>query len=222
MSVKRFNWTIELVAELKRRYPHEKSAAIAQDFGCKVTAVYNKAKALNLKKTKEFLLSEQSGRMLPGDARGKPTRFKTGHQTWNTGTHFTAGGRSVDTRFKPGHKPHKTRPVGTYRITKDGTLQQKISDLKGNNSRRWRSVHEQVWIAANGPVPSGHIVVFKTGMRTTVLDEITIDRVECISLAENLKRNTIHRLPKELADVARLKGVLQRVINKRVQHEEQH
>jgi hypothetical protein len=77
-------------------------------------------------------------------------------------------------------------------------------------------VHELVWVRANGPVPPKHIVVFKPGMRSAVLEEITVDRVECISLAENMKRNTRHNLPPELNEVVQLRSVLTRQINKRM------
>lgn len=111
--------------------------------------------------------------------------------------------------------PHNTQPIGSYRLTKDGTLQRKISEDKGNNSKRWRGVHELVWVEVNGPVPLKHIVVFKPGQRTAELEEITIDRVECITLAENMNRNTRHNMPKELSDLIQLRGALNRQINKR-------
>lgn len=218
----RFKWTSDLVAELVRRYPHEQSALIAKSIGCSVASVYNQANKYGLKKTPEFFASLASGRTLPGDARGAATRFKKGQDTWNKGLHFVAGGRSVDTRFKPGHKPYKTQPVGSLRITKDGTLQRKVSEEPGANSKRWRSVHELVWIQENGPVPAGHIVVFKTGRRSNKLEEITLDAVECITLAENMRRNTIHRIPAELKSVIRLKAAITRQITERKKHEKQH
>jgi hypothetical protein len=69
-------------------------------------------------------------------------------------------------------------------------------------------------------VPAGHIVVFKPGQRTKELNEITADRVECISFAENMKRNTRHNLPKPLSDLIALRGALTRQINKRTKHEQ--
>jgi hypothetical protein len=127
------------------------------------------------------------------------------------------------TQFRAGQMPHNTQPIGSCRLDRDGTLQRKISNDKGSNSKRWRGVHELVWIEANGPVPPKHIVVFKPGMRTAELDEITLERVECISLAENMKRNTRHNLPPELNEVIQLRAVLTRQINKRAKHgQEKH
>ncbi len=56
-------------------------------------------------------------------------------------------------------------------------------------------------------------------MKTNVLEEITIDRVECVSLAENMRRNTVHNMPKELVDVVRIRAVLTRHINRRTKNE---
>jgi hypothetical protein len=147
------------------------------------------------------------------------TRFKPGHVTWNKGMKgLDIGGKA--TRFQPGQTPHNTLEVGAYRITKDGTLQRKIGTTKGSNSKRWRGVHELVWVAANGPLPAGHIVVFKPGMRTTQLADITLDKVECITWAENMRRNTRHNLPKELNEVIGLRAALVRKINHRTKDHE--
>ncbi|WP_175224082.1 HAD domain-containing protein, partial [Achromobacter ruhlandii] len=41
----------------------------------------------------------------------------------------------------------------------------------------------------------------KPGMRTADVDLITADKVECISFAENMRRNTLHRYPKDIDGV---------------------
>lgn len=147
---------------------------------------------------------------------GNAGRFQKGHNNaWNKGLKgYKAGGRSAETRFKKGQRPPNTLPIGSYRISKDGTLQRKFSDAPGGPHKRWRAVHELVWIEHNGPLPPGHICVFKDKMATATLAEITIDRIECISLAENMRRNTRHRLPPEIANLIALRGALNRVINR--------
>jgi len=212
-------WTTEEVETIQQRYPNERTADIAASMGITEAMVYRKAGALGLTKSAEYLASPAACRLRRGDNVGAETRFKPGQRVWNKGKHFTAGGRSAETRFKPGQGPHNTLPIGTYRLDKDGTLQRKISNDKGNNSKRWRGVHELVWVEKNGPVPAKHIVVFKPGLRTAVLEDITIDAVECISLAENMKRNTRHNLPKELSDLMQLRGAITRQINRRMKNE---
>lgn len=205
-------WTDDQVELLRTFYPNFKTEDVAFMVGHSTTQAYQKANALGLKKSAKFLASPAAGRL--DGIRGSSTRFQKGHASWNKGTKGVHTGGD-QTQFKPGQMPYNTAPVGSCRLDPQGTLQRKISEAKGNNSKRWRGVHELVWVEANGPVPAKHIVVFKPGMRTTVLEEITIERVECISLAENMKRNTRHNLPPELNEVVQLRAVLTRQINKR-------
>lgn len=150
------------------------------------------------------------------------SKFQPGLVPWNTGMSYQAGGRSRETQFKPGQKPLQTMPVGSYRVTHDGTLQMKVNDDPGPPFKRWRSVTELVWIEHNGPVPDGHVVVFKDGCRTADPEQITIDRVECITRAEVMKRNSAWtRLPPELARMVQLRGALHRQINKMSRKEEE-
>ena len=104
--------------------------------------------------------------------------------------------------------------MGSYRINPDGHLQRKVAEVSGSNSKRWPNVAELVWIAANGPLPPKHIVVFKPGMRTNVLELITLDRVECISLAENARRNHPRNKHPEFARLVQIKGAITRQVNR--------
>lgn len=211
-------WTDDDLATLRALYPGTRTADLATRLGRSERSVYELANRLGLRKSKEFLASGLAGRF--DGVRGGATRFKKGMTPWNKGAKgLDIGGQA--TRFQPGQMPHNTKAVGDYRITRDGTLQRKIGTTKGSNSRRWRGVHELVWIEANGPVPTGHIVVFKPGMRTTELEEITADKVECISLAENMRRNTRHNLPPEINRAIGLRAALIRKINHRSKPHEQ-
>jgi hypothetical protein len=209
----RTRWTPEMDQTVRTRYPNEKTADIAAAMGLSEAKVYCRASLLGVKKSDEFMSSVLSGRLTRAHEKGRTTYFQKGMVPWNKGMKgLIIGGEG--TQFKAGMAPH-TREIGSLKISKDGTLLQKVSNDKGNNSKRWRGVHELVWIAANGPLPPGHIVVFKPGCRTAVLEEITIDKVECISLVENMKRNTRHNLPKPLADLIAVRAALTRQINKR-------
>lgn len=211
------DWTEERLETLRSFYPRFKTEDVATILGLCADQVYAKASRLGLVKSAEFLAGPHSGRL--DGIRGGATRFQKGHSSWNKGTKGVHTG-GEQTQFKPGQMPYNTAPIGACRLDPDGTLQRKISDAKGANNKRWRSVHELVWIEANGPVPPKHIVVFKPGMKTNVLEEITLDKVECISLAENMKRNTRHNLPPELNEVIQLRAVLTRQINKRMKNHE--
>lgn len=220
LNQRRWNWTTEQLSQVKNEFPHIQTKLLAQKIGCSVSALNAKAYVLGLKKTAEYLSLPQSGRMQPGDVRGASSRFVPEQEPWNKGTHFTAGGRSAETRFKPGGRPHTWVPVGTYRINGDGMLELKVNDLPGANHVRWHPVSRLVWIEANGPVPANHIVVFKPGRATTVLERITPDAVECISRAENARRNHPRNHSPELAKLVQLKGAITRQVN-RIQREAQ-
>lgn len=210
-------WTPALDAELMRRYPNERSADLAASLGMRVSQVYNRAKKLGVAKSKEAIAAMSRERITDPNHGGRATWFKKGQVSHNKGKRRPgyAPGDMAKTQFKPGQMPHNTHELGSYRLDPSGNLQKKIAEAKGSNSKRWRCVHELVWVEANGPVPAGHIVVFKKGMRTNRLEEITLDRVECISLAENMRRNSFHNYGPEVAKVVQLRGAITRQINKR-------
>lgn len=135
--------------------------------------------------------------------------FKKGQVPWNKGLQYRPGGRCAETQFKPGHFPVNTwQPLGTERRTKDGLREVKVSNSK---DKRWRTLHTLIWEMHNGPVPAGHIVVF----RDKNPENLWIKNLECISREENMRRNTCKRYPKEIADLIQLRGALLRQINKR-------
>ena len=208
-------WTAAQIDKLRQHYPTTRTADLADDLQIPLAKVYSKAMALGLRKNDTFLATSASGRVFPGGRLGVRTQFHADQTPWNAGLKgWDAGGRSAETRFKAGSKPHTTMPVGSYRINKDGHLQRKIGEASGANHKRWRNVAELLWIEANGPLPAGHIVIFRPGMRTAVLEEITLDRIECISRAENARRNHPSNKSPELARLVQLKGAITRQVNR--------
>lgn len=213
----RATWTGAMRDVMRARYPNERTEDIAADLGLASNQVYAEAYRLGLKKSAEFHASAASGRL--GHGQGSGSRFVKGQTPWNKGKHFISGGRSAETQFKKGQMSgaaqHNYVPVGSLRVNCDGYLERKLSDDPTlAPARRWIAVHRLVWIEANGDLPDGHIVVFKRGMRTNKLEEITLDKVELISRAENMKRNTIHNYPKEIVQLHQLRGAINRKINR--------
>jgi hypothetical protein len=200
-------WTARDIDLLRQRYPHEPTAALAADLGRSVRAIYEKAYALGLKKTQEFLASGLAGRL--DGVRGGATRFKPGHSTWNKGIKFAAGGRSGETQFKKGSKPPNWQPVGAERLSKEGYLQRKLTDT-GYPPRDWVPVHHIIWREAGRDIPQGYRLIFTNGDKT----DIRLDNLQLISLADNMRRNSYHNLPKPLAQLVQLRGALNRKINK--------
>jgi hypothetical protein len=214
----RHDWTPEEESVLTRRYPNERAQAIADDLGIHVTQVYKRAVKLGLSKSESFYQSEAAGL---SDGRGAGTRFKPGQKSWNKGTKGIAGQHPNCRRsqFKKGEKygaaQHNYVPIGTEKISADGYLIRKITDDPTLvPARRWEAVHRLVWIAANGPIPSGHVVGFLPGRNTTDLEKITLDALELVSRKDLALRNhPVSRSP-ELAKLVQLKGAITRQVNR--------
>lgn len=214
-------WTAQEVEALHNLYPHHTADVVGRVIGRQAGSVHAKANQLGIHKTEAFKASVNSGRVQRGqqDPRVIATRFKPGQAPWNKGKSYQAGGRSVETRFQPGRKPEEARNylvVGSLRISvKDGYLERKVTDDPAlAPARRWVAVHRLVWEAAHGPIPRSHVVAFRHGQRTAVLEDITLDRLECISRAELIRRNHPKNKSPELARLVQLKGAITRQVNR--------
>ncbi|MEI8142856.1 MAG: HNH endonuclease signature motif containing protein [Chitinophagia bacterium] len=117
------------------------------------------------------------------------------------------------TRFKKGQLPHNA--VGF----KDGDIVIRHSHINRNSppykwirlsKRNWKMLHVYMWEQAYGPVPKGHIIVFKD--KNTM--NVVLENFECITREENMRRNSLHRYPEEIKSSIRLIGVITRKINK--------
>lgn len=192
-------WTKQEDQQLRNLYPTTKLADIARIMGRSTSSVANRRTKLGLKRTPE----QQA---LIGDGR-----FKPGQTSWNKGKKgWKAGGRSKETQFKKGHKPSNTwRPVGAERVSKDGILYRKVSDT-GDKKTDWKAVHVLIWEEINGPLPDGHIVVFKDKDRRN----FEADNLEALSRSEHMKRNSIDRYPPEYRKAAITLGWFKRKLNK--------
>ena len=212
-------WTPEQEEIVRARFPHEQTKKIAVDVGKTEGQVFKKAHAMGLRKTPAYLDSPDACRLRREDSPGVAFRFPKGHVPANKGVKGISYPGMEATQFKKGEmSPHSKamyKPIGSHRInTKDGYLERKMTDgLHG--ALRWKAVHRIVWEEANGPIPKGFVVRFRPGMKTLELGDITVDRLEMISMAENMRRNTIHNLPPALKQVIQLTGALKRKINGR-------
>lgn len=216
-------WSEHEIAELRKLYPDNTAKAVSLVIDKSERAIYQKAKALELRKSAAFLASAQSGRVQ--HARQHPNmiaaRIQPGAVPWNKGIKGSTGTQPGcrATQFKAdgslrGAAQHNYQPIGTLRTSKDGYLEQKVTDDHPVPARRWVAVHRIVWEAERGPIPAGHIVAFRPGMKTAVLDEVTADRLECISRAENARRNHPRSKSPELAKLVQLKGAITRQVNR--------
>ena len=191
---------------IRERYPFEPTKKIADDLGLSESSVYNRAFAMGIKKDPVYLRSTQYP---PGYLGGKATQFQKGHAPANKGQKMSTEvyQKVAHTMFKKGSKPTNTQPIGTIHQRRDtgGKMYQyiKLADCK------WQLLNRYTWEQHNGPIPKGMVVVYKDG---NYLNN-DINNLLMITKKENMARNTIQRLPKELQQVMRLKCKLIKKIN---------
>lgn len=215
-------WTPAELDLLRSMYPECHTEDVAVWLGRAVKHCYNAAKAYGIRKSAEYLASDSAARIQRGKQHPKMigTRFKPGQAAWNKGLKGVVGVQEAcrATQFKPGRPAHEARnyvPLGSLRICADGYLERKVTDDPAIvPARRWVAVHRLVWEAERGPIPAGHIVCFKPGQKTTVLEDVTTDRLECITRAENARRNHPRNRSPELAKLIQLKGAITRQVNR--------
>ena len=214
-------WT-ELELELLRKnYADSRTEDIAQALGRTLSTTYQQARRLGLLKSAQWIADTARERSTRPDHGSAKTRFTKGQQSWNKGLKGVVGVQEAcrATQFKKGRPPEESRnykPVGSLRVTRDGILERKMTDDPLlYPARRWTPVARLVWEEANGPIPPKHLVRFKPGMHTVNVDEVTLDRLECVSRAEHMRTHTYHQYGPEVASVVQLRGALTRQINRR-------
>lgn len=194
----RRNWTPADDKRLTELYQDHKLADIAEKMGRSISSVANRRVKLGLQRT-----PEQQARIGNG-------RFRPGQRPWNAGLKgWNAGGRSRETQFKPGVKPSNTwRPIGAERTSKDGILYRKVADT-GIKRDDWKAVHVLVWEEHNGPLPDGHIVIFKDGNS----ENFEPENLMALTRAENMRRNSISRYGEDYRSAAIRLGWFKRKLN---------
>lgn len=210
-------WTRAENATIRRRFPHEPTADLLPALsGRALSAIYQRAYTLGLKKTQQYLNSPAAHRL--DGVKGMGSRFQPGLVPWNKGTHWTAGGRSKLTRFKKGHRsarwPLEDYQIGALRINSDGQLDIKVRE----GLRAWDCMARFVWTTERGPIP-------KNGVIRTLNGDIHDPRIENLRLTtrgELMRENTYHRYPKAIGRLIQLRGALQRQINRREKERADH
>ena len=202
-------WTEAESAEFTRLYPNMDTPSLAEHFGRSIDAIYSHAFLLNLHKSTECKARVQARTNLNLSENGRAHRIQPGNVPWNKGKKGWCGEGCDKTQFKKGQIPPNWKPLGFERISKDGYLERKVTDLQG--VKNYRAAHLILWESVNGPLPPGHAVIFKDGNK----QNITLDNLLLVTRAELMLRNTRHRLPPELNAVIQLRGVLNRIINKK-------
>lgn len=217
-------WTEDEDETLRINWPRFPAFLIAHVLGRGRASIYRRASQLSLKKADDFE-NQPLAKLWNGadDPASIAARFKPGSVPANKGMRRPgwSPGRMKETQFKKGRPAIESRnyvAIGTEKVEpKRNLLMRKVTDDPTIfPAQRWRPVHVIVWEEAHGGVPPGHIVVFKPGQKTYEALQITIDRLELVTLAENMRRNSFHnRYPPEIKELLYLKGRVTRRVNKR-------
>lgn len=217
-------WSLADDAVLRERYPHEPTAGIARDLGRSLPATYNRAAMMGLHKTAAYLSTPAACRT--NGRQGMGTRFEKGHAPANKGLRRPGWGpgRMKTTQFKKGERrgvaARNWRQVGTILTDSDGYQRIKVREARSGeaygfgNVRVWPLLQRHVWREAHGLIPAGFNVCFKNGDKTNC----ALGNLELVSRRDMMKRNSVHNLPKPLAETIQLLGALRRQIRKRTTH----
>lgn len=214
-------WTPVDLALLRSNFSDCPTKDVAGLIGRPYGAISGKAAKLGLRKSAAYLATLDANRL--DGVMGMGTRFVPGAKAWNKGLQGVAGIQAGcrATQFKkgrPANEAHNYVPIGSLRLSKDGYLERKVTDEpKIVPARRWVFVHRLIWEAAHGVIPPGGCVVFRDGLRTNVLDQITLCRLELLTRSELMRRNSFqNQCPPEIARLVQLRGALTRAINRKV------
>lgn len=168
----------------------------------------------------------QLGLIVPkelAEERRKAALYPKGHVPFNKGKKVEEYlspdqiAHQLKTSFQKGHVPANKTEIGTIRIRAYGGASTKnnpnynIHWIKvGRGNLEWMPLHIYNWLESGRELPKKHCLAFKDGNQLNP----EIDNLELISMAENMRRNSIQNFPEDLKEVLQLKGQLQRQINK--------
>jgi len=172
------HWTEEEDNYLRKHYKTRFSSDIAKDMGLTKYQVRNRLTNLKLKLPPKELEKRKSAH-----------RFKKGQISHNKGKKMSQEQyeRCKHTFFQKGNLPVNTLYDGAVTIRYDhanrrgGRHYKWIRISKAN----WVMLHVHIWEQEHGPVPEGHIIVFKD--KDTM--NVKLENLMMLTLEENMDRN---------------------------------
>lgn len=203
-------WTTEDIEYLKEFYPNTNSKDLAEKLGRSILSVYQTARILGLYKSKEWIARNARENMMRPDHPGKTTQFKKGQTSWNKGKKGLRFAGSEKGYFQKGHTPHNSVPVGTESVIQ-GYVKVKIAE-----PNVWERKQRLIWKQNFGEIPENHRIIFKDGNPLN----FALENLECLSVEDIARRNSIHNLPDDLKKTIQTLGQLKRKINRRIKNAE--
>jgi hypothetical protein len=195
-------WKPHEVEILKQHYADSTIHELMQMLNKTSISIYQQAYLQKLKKSAAY---EEKRRLQDIENLRKNTtaRFKKGDTPWNKGIKGSIPNNV--TSFKKGNLPHNTRSEGETRLDKEGYVLVKIAHKK------WIRKHRVIWEQTHGEIPKGYLIRIKDGNK----ENYSLDNMELITMADNMRLNIIHRFPTELKQTINLLNKLKKKINEK-------
>ena len=207
-ETKRVPYSSFEISYIKENYADMRTDKIAIFLNRPIFSIYMKAFTLGLKKSPEFLHSEECGRLITGHKRGISTQFKKGQVSHNKGKKMTPEMyiKAQNTFFKKGHLPHNTKEDGVISIRYTRGRPYIWIRISLAN---WQQLHRIIWTKNFGPIPDGYNVQFIDGNSLNC----EIENLKLVSKKENMQENTIMNYPIEIVQSIHTLSKLKRIIN---------
>lgn len=202
----KYIWTEDKIAYLKANYENERTDVLCEYLGVTVNQIYDKASIFGLKKSKKLIAQIAKENM---SSAFLSHCKKKGDIPHNKGVKMSADvyEKVKHTMFKKGNIPHNTKENGFCSMRNSKGFKSIYVRVKLG---RWIPLSRHLWEQEYGTIPQGHVISFIDGdWRNCVLENLKL-----LSWAENMKRNSFHRYPKEIRNLISLKAVISRKINK--------
>lgn len=145
------------------------------------------------------------------DERKKMGMYRKGSTPANKGKKMSSEvyERTKHTFFKKGNIPHNAKN-DWEEVQRSDSSGRAYWRIKLPGKRKLVYKHIWLWEKEYGEVPTGYNIIFKNGNSL----DCRIENLECISNAELMSKNSLHRFPEDLRKIIQLKGALKRQINK--------
>jgi hypothetical protein len=194
-------WSAEEIEQLRYLYPTTDINSLIAIFHRNRKKIILKANKLGLHKTKQFfsvlcaktLVNNEKANFHPGNFH--PGNFRCEKELM------------LYTQRQNMRQLAPRQRIGIIHRNANGYWERKVSDTSCRH-KNWVFEHILVWQRTHGPIPRGYTVCFKDGN----INHITEDNLELVSRKELMLRNSVNRLPKDLNNVIRLNGVLNRKV----------
>ena len=209
-------WTIEEVSKVGELYPDMECADIAKIMGCRLDQIYYIAYKNRFEKSLAYRQSMAAKKNFK--IAGKKYVFAKGHTPINKGRKMEdyvppeSLARIQSSQFKKGRRNFNELEDGAITIREDKSKRPykfiRIAKAK------WKSYQVHVWEQAHGPIPPGHVIIFKN--YDTLNCELS--NLEMITKSENMLRNSIHNYPEDIKEAIYTLRKLKKKINGKEQN----